>query len=188
MNRIALALALSLVAVQASAAEKGEQGWSVGVAGSFDDYHLDGGAIDGSAVGLKLSAMYRFDKDWAVEGGFLQSGDFKGDATHNTNGYKLSVKGFAVDGVYFIPVDIDDVEIYGKAGLFDFDQNATQPAQPNTEQQLYINSSVYGLTLGAGGMVEILENLQLRGEVEWYNVDNAEFWVVNFGVQYHFGK
>ncbi len=180
MKRIltaAMVCATFLLAQVASA-----EGWRVGAAASFGDFEGDPNVpIDDSAVGFKLYGGYKFNNWFGVEGAYLNTSDFTQEATISSPKLDTSYSGFMVSAVGYVPLPGDEVEVYGKVGFFDFDQDLA------ISDANFQSGSEDGATAGVGAAIAIADNLGIRAEYEWFDIESGDFWSVNLGLEYRFG-
>jgi OOP family OmpA-OmpF porin len=183
IKRLVTGTLLSLAAVTANA-EHQDSGWLIGAAVSFGDYSLDDFNFDDNAVGGQVSAQYRFNKWFGIEGAYYNSGELEDDFSPQAEGgnAEVEVDGFSLTAVGYLPLGSDDIQAYGKAGFYTFDQNLQIDNEPSQSRK------ADGLTVGGGFRIAVSDHFSIRTEGNWYDLDDAEFWVVNLGVDYHFGK
>lgn len=182
MKRFLMAAAMSLVAVSAVAAEE-QTGWNAGVAALLGDYRFDSGDVRDSGAGLKLLAGYRFSRWFAVEAAYHNTGDFKEDITPAESGgnAELSLDGFSVSGMVFLPVPVEDVEFFARAGFYNFDQEFA------VDDEFDQINSPDGLMAGIGARFAISEQFGIRFEADWFDIDDGKLWSINLGGEYLFG-
>jgi hypothetical protein len=171
--------ALSSVSAQAGT---GDPGWQLGIAALFGDYSLQGGAIDDNSVGAKVSGQYRFNQYFGVEGAWLSTGNFETDAASSNGGVdaKISLQGYQLDLIGYLPWSPDNVQIYGKFGMYDLDQDLDFDGTTSR--------SANGITAGLGFGMAMNERILVRLDGDWYDFsDDADFWTVSLGAYYHFG-
>lgn len=185
MKRFAVA-ALGLVAFAAHAEEHEADGglWRLGAAAAFANYDRDDGSLDDSVAGFKLSAQYQFNNWWGIEGAYLSTGDFETSQATVGPGSgpstKQSYSGFSIAGVVHLPWDNEDIDLYAKVGFFDLDANLAQ------SDVIISSGREDGLLIGGGAAITITDQFGIRAELDWYDVDIAELWSVNLGVEYRF--
>jgi OOP family OmpA-OmpF porin len=171
-------------AVQGAPANDGTYaGWEIGAGALYVDYQLDGGAIDDSAAGFKAWGNYRFNKYIGLELGFLDTGDFDEDTAPGEAGGNatLSVNGFSLDVLGYLPFSPEAVRIFGKVGYYTLDQDLEFDGDTGPSR------SANGLTAGAGANIALVRQLTLRVEGDWYNLENgADLWTIGLGLGYHF--
>jgi len=161
-----------------------DPGWRVGASVLFSEYSLDNNTIDDSSMGFKGYAQYRFGDYFGIEGGFLTSGEFEEDTNPAAPGGKATVTatGFSLDLIGYLPLRTENFQLFGKAGYYNIDQDLEIDGGNGTTR------SADGLTGGIGAEFGVSENLAIRLEGDWYDLDSAEFWTVGLGVNYQFGN
>jgi len=183
MKRITVAAALVLVTFSANA-QDGTQ-FRVGVAAAFSDYKGDSSfPVNDSGVGLQLYGGVKLNKWFGIEGGYYNSGTFETDLDPSADdgNVEIAFSGFNLSAVGYIP--IGDIELFGKVGALDYDIDLN-----TLVGQTWVNGSLghaTGLLLGAGAIVNVSENIGIRTEFDWYDIDNADLWALSLGVDYRF--
>lgn len=176
----------ALLAVPAIPAHAGpaDEGWRIGGAVLFSEYSLDNSAIDDSSVGFKGYAQYRFGNFLGIEGAFFNSGEFKEDTTPAAAGGEATVTatGFSLDVVGYLPLTTETIQLFGKAGYFNLDQDLEIDGAPGSTR------GADGMTVGIGTDIAVAEQLAIRLAGDWYDMDGADFWAVGLGLNYQFGK
>jgi len=181
---------LALISWSAQAAHD-VPGWRAGAAASFFDFQgddvpdpaLGDKFIDDNSVGAKVWAQYRFSKLFALEGAYHNSGDLEdivvtsGDSTD----FNIKFDGFSAQALLFLPLTPEDIEVYVKAGYYDFDDELS------VDGSVTSNGSESGLVAGAGAEISLADNFAIRADLDWFDADVGDLWAVNLGVQYYFG-
>ena len=190
MKRIIMAAALMLVTC-ASYAE-GETKFVAGVAAAFSDYKGDPSfPVNDSGLGLQLYGQVRPNSWFGLEVGYYNSGDFSSDFVNvpgfDDGGYDMSLSGFNISALGYLPIFGDSesgLELYGKLGLYDYDINLTVPVgNSQLPGSLGHETSFYG---GAGIIMNVSENMGIRTEAVYYDIDNADLWSLNMGIEIEF--
>jgi opacity protein-like surface antigen len=194
MKRIIMATALLMVAFAAGAQEEHPR-FRFGATASFSDYSGDSSfPVNDSALGLQLFAQAQVNSWFGVEGAYFASGGFETNLAPTTTNcelqdycdVELSMNGFSLVGVFYLPIGGDDSEIdlYGKAGAYDFDIDITQTIGATRAKGSLGHST--GFTLGAGALINISENWGVRTEFDYFDIDNADLWTLGMGLEYRF--
>lgn len=187
MKRMIMAAALMLFACTAYA--DGESKFVAGVAAAFSDYKGDASfPVDDSGTGLQVFAQVRANSWFALEGGYYNSGKFSRDIDPNNNAVvDISLSGFNAAAVGFIPIfpnAENEIQLYGKLGLFDYDIDITEQVGNSREPGSLGHET--GLFAGAGIVLLVTDNIGIRTDFNWYDIDNADLWALNLGVQVGF--
>ena len=184
IKALATGTLLALAAVS-SHAEEQDRGWLLGAAAAFGDYKLDNESIDDTSVGFQVTAQYRFNRWFGLEGAYLNFGEFEEDTNPQdpaTGDAEVNVDGYSFSAVAYLPVSGDDLAFYGKAGLYTLDQDLDVDGESGSTRK------AEGLTAGAGLRIAVSEQFSIRTEGNWYDLEDADFWAVNLGLDYHFGN
>jgi outer membrane protein OmpA-like peptidoglycan-associated protein len=185
MKRTAMVAVLGLLSWSAQAAHD-VPGWRVGAAASFSDFDWTDGDTDlikDSTVGVKLYTQYQFNDWFGIEGAYHNTGDFEELSTdqNNPGELELSFDGFSAALIGYVPVPSEEIKLYGKVGLYDFDDELSLNGTVTS------NSSEDGLMAGAGAMIEIADNFGIRADFDWFDAEVGDIWSVNLGLEYFFG-
>jgi opacity protein-like surface antigen len=180
------AAALAVLATPALAADDTTT-WYVGGAVVLANFQFDDDTLDDDAVGGRLSIGYRFNRWFAIEGSWLQTADFEDDQLPAAAGgeLELGLDGFTFSAVGYAPLPGDVIDVYGKAGLYVFDQDLAVAGASGPGDNF--SRRIDGLTVGAGIRARITDRIDLRAEGEWFDVDGADLWMASLGVDYRFG-
>lgn len=182
MKRILVAAVLGLSTLSAQA-ETGAAHWQMGLAVLNGDYSLEGGAIDDTAIGAKLSGQYRFNRYFGIEASWLNTGEFTTDAMSDNSGTVAEVKldGYQISAIGYLPWSPENVDIYGKLGMYDVNQDLESSTGDSRR-------GADGFTAGLGFGINPTERIAVRLDYDWYDFDdNADFWTVSLGAYYNFG-
>ena len=191
MKRCLTAIVLGLTATAALAADDqtdsqsdNKAGWNLGIAAAFGEYQFDSNQLDDSSVGFKLFAGYRFNQWLGLEGAYHNFGDFEEDTVPAVPGGDAiaQIDGFSASGLFFLPLGGEDFELFGKAGFYSFSQDIF------VDDTTVGTNSPDGLHLGAGARFFISDQLAVRSEADWFNIDKGDLWSLNLGFEYLFGR
>lgn len=171
---------------------EGETKFAAGIAAAFSDYEGDETfPVDDSGLGMNIYGQVRANSWFAIEGGYYNSGDFSSDFVGVPNfddgKYQMSLRGFNASVLGFLPFfqnSESGLEIYGRLGLFDYDIDLTIPVG-NSQQpgSLGHETGIFG---GAGFILNVADNIGIRTEAVYYDIDDADLWSLNMGVEIGF--
>ncbi len=158
-------------AAPASAQVGGYAGASLGMSTSsdFNDLCDQANAFYGSAsctknpIGLKIFGGYQFNQNFAAEGGYYSTGDFKIDAGGGSQ--KASATSLFVAGVGLMPVS-PTVSLLAKVGLHFWDAKTSGGLGSSSD-------SGNDLFFGFGGKFAIGERSAVRVEYELYKATSG---------------
>ena len=190
MKRMIVVAALMLVAGAAYAQDAETQSsFNVGVSGVFSDYKGDASLpIEDSSLGMAFHAQAKANKWFGAEIGYYNSGTFSSNIDPNSNRETdITLSGFNVSVLGFFPIFSEsefDFEIFGRVGLYDYDIKLTQQ-QGSSNVPSSLGQSV-GAFLGAGFVMNLSETVGLRTEIQGYDIDNADLYSLNLGIQVGF--
>lgn len=173
----------SLLALPPVQAAPGDPGWQIGGAAAFSQYDVDDPSFDDSSMGFKLFSQYRFNALVGIEAAWLSTGDFEADISPGDPAGKLeaSVRGFSLNLVGYLPWSPGDVDLFGKAGFYTFDQDVTLDGVNQPQEK------ADGFTAGLGAQIAFADDFALRLEGDWFSLDGGDLWTINLGLAYHFG-
>jgi OOP family OmpA-OmpF porin len=216
MKLVRTVSALGLVgfaAVSGQAALAAESGWygGLGVGQSIAGIHHERIANqlgvpvtsitfddDDRDIGFKLFAGRKFNKNFAVEGGYFNLGDFGFTASYPTDNSftgNMKLQGLNVDAVGILPFS-EKFSAFGRVGLIynegkdrftgTGDGIAIAAADPNPKK------SQANTKYGVGLQYDFTRALSMRGEWERYRVNDAvgnkgDIDMVSIGLVYMFG-
>ncbi len=169
-------LALSLLAAPLANAEQGISG---GVSLGYTTIEVDdaGVSFDGSDIGWKIYGRYMFTDNWGVEAGYVDFGkpddDILGTNVEvDADGFDL----FVVGAVEASP----DFEVFGKVGVVfwdaDFDVEGFTDSDDGND-----------LALGIGAAYQATDQFAIRGEWEWFDIEDSDtVWMLSVGGEIRF--
>ncbi len=180
MKRV-LALAL-LLALSTVYADDEVSGWRVGAGVAFSDLSSDDNVFDDADAGVSLSVAYRINEWVGLEGAYLNTSDFDANLPNNNVPSEASVSysGFSGAVLGYLPIPEDEIDVYLKLGLFDFDGDLSTNAGVND------SGHADGALVGAGGILHVSDNFGVKAEYNWYDIDDADLWSVILGLEYMF--
>ncbi|MBM4221866.1 MAG: porin family protein, partial [Gammaproteobacteria bacterium] len=121
MKRFLIPLAVSLASAPVMAANEYSV-WNAGAAATFADYSFDDNTVDDSTVGLKLFGGYRINKWFGLEAAYHSFGDFSEAPPSPAPAVDVNLDGYSGSVLLYAPFDSEDIDVFAKAGYFNFDQ------------------------------------------------------------------
>lgn len=214
LTKVTSALSLAMLAALAAPgamAQGQDSGWYGGAnvgrsAATIDDERINRGLLgsgfssstindDDRSTGYKIFGGYQINRNFAVEGGYFDLGNFGYTATTVPAGTldgRIKLRGLNLDLVGAVPLS-EKFSVFGRAGL-NYAQardsfsgaGAVQVASPNPRK----NDTNY--KLGLGLQYALTESLAVRAEAERYRVNDAignrgHIDLVSVGLIYRFG-
>ena len=82
----------------------------------------------------------------------------------------------------FAPLASEDLDVYGKAGYYFFDQEVV------VDDVVVGSNSPSGLLLGAGSRFAVSDQFAVRAEADWFDINDGDLWSLNLGFEYLFGR
>ena len=185
-----ICLGLSAAFVYGAAAQDRAGPYAGFSAASFsfeeDDEELPFGIpnIDDTTTAFRLIGGYRFSDNFALEGGWGKTGDVEESVTPIPN-FTLNIGAefevLTVRALGILP--FERTSVLGGLGYYDADVELTASLTGfGSESE---DTSEDGITL-IGGFEFNLERVDIRTELEWFDVDDGEAWDVSVGVLFSF--
>ena len=155
-------------------------GGSIGSAELSEDF--DGLNIDTDATSFRIIGGWRFNKYFAVEGGYHDFGDFEQqiDLNGTPATASLSADGFTLGVGGYLPLG-ERFSLLGRFGMFFWDGNAEIN---NVSQATPEDSNPY---FGVGVGYAINESFLMTGDLTRFELEDANSNVYSIGFQYRFG-
>jgi hypothetical protein len=185
-----ICLGLSLAFVQAAAAQDRSGGYMGFAIGSFS-YAEDEDLLDDSASSYRIMGGYRFSDNFAVEGGWEKTGDLEESFSENIPPFGVITLDLGADfeiltvkALGFIP--FEKVSLLGGVGYFDADANISATATGFGGAGSASDEGSEDGAMLVGGLEFNLEKVDIRAELNWYDVDDADASGINVGVLFHF--
>lgn len=203
---------MALAAITSSFAMADDSGWYGGLnlghsSAKFDEGNITRGlqgrgftttsiAGDDDDLGYKLFGGYQFNKNFALEGGYFDLGEFDFTATTvpaGTLNGNIKLKGVNLDAVGILPL-AERFSAFGRVGLnyAEAEDSFTGTGLVNV---LNPNPSKHDTNykFGLGLQYDFTESLAMRAEAERYRINDAvgdkgDVDLVSVGLVYRFGK
>ena len=180
---IALAAALAVLAVPASASDNGFYlGASFGQSEiKIEDLVEDGGTVDFSAsdTAYKVFAGFRFLTFLAVEGSYVDLGSPEDEIADGT--LRADITGYDAYAVGFLPLGIAD--IFAKAGMMSWDGKVTVDVD---ELSGTFSDSGSDPAYGLGFQLRF-KSFAARAEIEYFDIEGAQnVYMYSIGGSYTF--
>lgn len=190
MTRIApLTLIFTLASLPAAAQSQFYLGGSIGslsVNTEFDDPNLD---FDDDTTSWSVHAGVQATDWFGVEASYNDFGEF--DALRNFDLTRTTVVGelTGYDVMAVLSAPLGPLRFFGKGGVVYWDADAFARIEPPVGAPIELRDSDDGTDLAFGGGLEFSlgENLALRAEVEWFDIDSTEsVWFSSLGLSVRF--
>lgn len=213
-SRAAVTLGLTVLTVIASpSAMAADSGWYGGVnvgasSSKIDDARITSGlqglgygsisiSNDERDTGYKIFGAYKFNKNFALEGGYFDLGKFGFTATTATPGPgtlngNIKISGLNLDAVGILPIN-EKFSVFGRVGL---NHAESKDSFSGTGVVAVLNPNPSkrdtNYKLGLGLQYNFTESLGMRAEAERYRIDDAignkgDIDLVSVGLVYRFG-
>jgi OOP family OmpA-OmpF porin len=185
------ALLGAALALSAPAAFAQAQGLYIG--GSIGQAQADGfcdsepgftvTSCDDKDTGWKAFVGYRVNRNFAVEGSYMNGGELGGtvNSFFGTGTVKTDVTAWGIAALGILPVS-ERVELFGKLGFVrgesDSDVSVNGTPIPSDDD------SGTELAYGFGAVFNLTRSLGIRAE--WENIDDADISMLSIGIQYKF--
>jgi opacity protein-like surface antigen len=174
------------------------------VADYNSNYNYDGDAIDANTLfedsldGVNVHAGIRPHRNFGVEAGYFRTqeedkniptGASVGNGFVTADDLKTSVKlsGFTLDGLGYLPVANDKVDLIGTAGLSYIKGETEIKDSTDTYKD---DESEIGYRVGGGAQFNITEQVNVRGLARYQTVDFDDVadsaWTYSVGLNYSF--
>jgi OOP family OmpA-OmpF porin len=177
MNLTKLAIvALAALAGGTALADGLSVGASVGYVNVEDSE--PGFDFDASDTGWKLFAAYEFSNHLGIEGGYIDFG--KPEDNLQGNRGRLDASGWNLYGVGNLPLS-QGVDLFAKAGIVSWNADSI------IDGVLVDTDDGQDLALGFGARWRMAENVGLRAEADWFDIDEADsVWMASIGIEVGF--
>ncbi len=198
MNLIKLANAsgtlvlVALTAIASPLALADESGWYAGgnigqSQADIDDQRITSALLasgvtsvsindDDSDTGFKLFGGYQFNRNFALEGGYFDLGEFGFDAattpTGTLNGNTTKVQGLNFDLVGTLHFT-ENLSAFGRGGLTFVETESSYSATGAVFAPVGGDESAASYKVGLGLQYDFTDRFSLRGEAERYRIDDA---------------
>lgn len=171
-------ITLFLTALMLGTAAQAEGFYAGGGLGLTQIEDEDAGiSFDDSAIGWRVFGGYEFTPNFALELGYVDSGE----AEDSIGGIDVDadLTAWTVTGLGILPVN-DSWDVFGKLGYYDGESEVSALG-------VSADDSESGFTLGAGARFKLSDTVAIRGDFDWYDSDIDTLWSIGVGVQFMFG-
>lgn len=152
---------------------------------------------DDKNTAFKLFGGYKFNRNFALEGGYFELGQFGYTATTVPAGTligTLKIKGINLDAVGILPIN-EKLSVFGRLGMQYAQVNDTfaNTGAVATPQNASPSKNATNLKLGMGLQYNFNRSLAMRLEGERYRINDAvgskgDINMLSLGLVYQFGK
>ncbi len=159
---------------------------SVALNTDFDDFDDN---IDSDDTGFSATLGVQFSELLALEGGYSNFGTYSAlfSTPLGTTSLNAELSGFDVFGVLRLP--LGPLDVFGKAGVvfWDSEAEAVFASPPGLPNRLSSDNDGTDLAFGVGADIALGNQLSLRGEFEWFDIDETdEVSFISIGLLYRF--
>ena len=134
--------------------------------------------FDANDTGWKLFAAYEFTNHLGIEGGYIDFGKPEDDLLGNRG--RLDASGWNLYGVGNLPLS-QGVDLFAKAGIVSWNADSI------IDGVLVDTEDGQDLALGFGARWQMAENVGLRAEADWFDIDEADsVWMASIGIEVGF--
>lgn len=190
MLRILFILALGAgIALPAAAQSSAYVGASIGATSvdtDFDDVNLD---FDDDDTSWSAYAGVQATDFFGIEASYNDFGDFGVSRIFDLTQTDIDAELTGYDIMAVLSVPAGPLRFFGKAGLVFWDAKATARILPPVGPGFELSEDDDGNDLALGGGLEFSlgRNLALRGEIEWFDIeDTEELWFASAGITFRF--
>lgn len=178
MKRSIVAL---LLALPLSAFAQGYAGLGFGqTTADFTDCSIST-TCDDSDTGFKIFGGYRFNQNFALEGGYADLGESTFSIPGFASGQAEATTIF-VHAIGMLPIT-PTVSVYGKAGLHRWDAEETGQI---TGTPFSVSDDGVDLTFGLGLQANLSKQFSVRLEWESYDLDDSDVQFIGISAILHF--
>jgi OOP family OmpA-OmpF porin len=202
---------MALAAITSSATHADDAGWYMGAnvgqsTADIDNERITNNLLDGGFSGIaienddrdtgyKLFGGYQFNRNFAIEGGYFDLGEFGYTATTvpvGTLDGRIKLKGINVDVLGFIPFT-EKFSAFGRVGVnYAEAKDRFSGAGAVNVLNPYADERDTNLKLGVGVQYAFTNALAMRVETERYRINDAvgnrgDVDLVSIGLLYRFG-
>ncbi len=183
---LALGAALGAPAAAQSNVYIGGSIGSTSVDTDFDDVNLD---FDDDDTSWSAYAGVQATDFFGIEASYNHFGDFGVSRTFDLTRTDVDAELTGYDIMAVLSVPAGPVRLFGKAGLVFWDAKATARILPPVGPGFELREDDNGNDPAFGGGLEFSlgPNLALRGEIEWFDIeDTEELWFASAGITFRF--
>ena len=156
-----------------------DEGFSAGASIGTGRIEVDapGSDFEGDDLGWKAFGAYQFGDHFGIEGGYIDFGE-PDDTILGTN-IEVELDGFDIFAVGTIHAT-ENFDIFGKAGVIFWDAGISGAGVSDSDDGT-------DLALGFGGKYKVNDRFGIRGEWEWFDIDDSDtVWMLSIGGEFRF--
>ncbi|MEQ8206207.1 MAG: outer membrane beta-barrel protein [Woeseia sp.] len=183
---IVLGIALSAPAVAQSDFYLGGTIGNTSVDTEFDEFDLN---FDDEETSWSAFAGIQATDNFAIEASYNDFGDYNVSRNFDLTQTNIDATLTGYDVMAVLSAPIGPLRLFGKAGLVFWDADVTALIQPPVGSGFQLREQDSGNDLAFGGGLEfsLSPNLAIRGEMEWFDIeDTEEVWFASIGLRFNF--
>lgn len=152
----------------------------------FEDFNLN---FEDDDASWSAFAGVQATETFAIEASYNDFGDFNSSSNFDLTQTDVDAELTGYDVMAVLTVPVGPLRVFGKGGLVYWDSKAVAQIFPPVGPGFQLREEDNGTDLALGGGLELRlgDALSLRGELEWFDIeDTEEVYFASLGFTYRF--